>query len=48
MKAFKIYYGKIGSEKIIDEIIIAKYISPKSYTGENLLEISCHGSPCNY
>jgi len=30
---------------IIDDIIITFYKSPKSYTGEDLIEISCHGNP---
>jgi tRNA modification GTPase len=34
----------IDSNKVIDEIMIAKFRSPKSYTGEDMLEISCH---CN-
>lgn len=35
----------INSEKeIIDEVLIAKYKAPNSYTGENLVEIFCHGS----
>ena len=29
----------------IDEVVISLFRSPKSYTGENVIEISCHGSP---
>ncbi|MCA6483735.1 MAG: tRNA uridine-5-carboxymethylaminomethyl(34) synthesis GTPase MnmE, partial [Chitinophagaceae bacterium] len=29
----------------IDEVVISLYRSPASYTGEDLVEISCHGSP---
>ena len=29
----------------IDEVVVALYRSPKSYTGEDIVEISCHGSP---
>ncbi len=29
---------------IIDEVLITVFKSPKSYTGENMVEISCHGS----
>lgn len=29
----------------IDEVVIALFRSPKSYTGEDVVEISCHGSP---
>jgi len=31
--------------EIFDEAIVTSYISPNSYTGENLVEISCHGNP---
>lgn len=29
---------------ILDEVVIALYKNPKSYTGEDVVEISCHGS----
>jgi len=31
--------------EVFDEVIITSYIGPNSYTGENLVEISCHGNP---
>jgi len=37
-------YLKQGKE-ILDEVVLALYKSPKSYTGEDVIEISCHGSP---
>ncbi|HLK29442.1 MAG TPA: tRNA uridine-5-carboxymethylaminomethyl(34) synthesis GTPase MnmE [Puia sp.] len=30
---------------IIDEVVISIFKNPKSYTGEDVIEISCHGSP---
>ena len=36
-------YGD-GNE-IVDECIITKFKSPSSYTGDDLVEISCHGNP---
>ena len=30
---------------LLDETVVSIYKSPKSYTGENIVEISCHGSP---
>ncbi len=30
---------------IIDEVVVSLYKAPRSYTGENVVEISCHGSP---
>lgn len=32
-------------EKVLDEVVLSLYKSPKSYTGEDVIEISCHGSP---
>ena len=31
--------------QIIDEVVLSLFRSPKSYTGEDVIEISCHGSP---
>ncbi len=31
--------------KDIDEVVISLFKNPKSYTGEDVVEISCHGSP---
>lgn len=33
------------SKKVIDDVIIIKYVRPKSYTSEDMVEINCHGSP---
>ncbi|MHB2025724.1 MAG: tRNA uridine-5-carboxymethylaminomethyl(34) synthesis GTPase MnmE [Elusimicrobiota bacterium] len=30
---------------VIDEVMVAQYPAPKSATGENMVEIFCHGSP---
>ena len=32
-------------EHMLDEVVISLYRAPKSYTGEEVVEISCHGSP---
>ena len=32
-------------ENAIDEVVVSLFKGPKSYTGENVVEISCHGSP---
>ena len=29
----------------LDEVVVSLYRAPKSYTGEDVVEISCHGSP---
>ncbi len=33
------------NKKLIDDVLIMKYIAPHSYTGEDMIEITCHGSP---
>lgn len=45
-KSHTIHVGllKIG-EQVLDEVVLSLYKSPKSYTGEDVIEISCHGSP---
>jgi tRNA modification GTPase len=41
-----IHFGIIKQqESIIDEVLISLFKAPHSYTGEDTLEISCHGSP---
>ena len=30
---------------VFDEAVITTYLEPNSYTGENMVEISCHGNP---
>lgn len=37
------YVGREGS--ILDAVVATRYAAPHSYTGEDSLEISCHGSP---
>lgn len=40
-----LHYGTIrDGESIIDEVLVAVFIAPASYTKENIIEISCHGS----
>ncbi len=41
-----VHLGTITNEgEMIDQAIVIQYIEPKSFTGENLLEIIIHGSP---
>ncbi len=35
----------VAGEKAIDQVVVAIFKAPTSYTGENVVEISCHGSP---
>ena len=36
---------KATVSKIIDDVLLVFFRGPKSFTGENILEISCHGNP---
>ena len=36
--------GRFSSSEILDEVLLLKFCAPKSYTGEDALEIHCHGS----
>jgi len=42
-----LHYGRIENEKEehLDDVVIGLYRAPKSYTTEDIVEISCHGSP---
>ncbi len=41
-----IHLGTIrDEEKIVDEVLISIFRGPNSYTKEDVIEISCHGSP---
>ena len=41
-----IHFGTIENEgEIIDEVLASIFKAPHSYTGEDVIEISCHGSP---
>ena len=42
------YLNFKNKEKIIDDVIVVYYASPKSFTGEDMLEITCHGGPVLY
>mgnify|MGYP000223744866 CR=1 FL=1 len=45
-EANKVYFGKFRDQSgtIIDEVLLTVFHNPKSYTGEDSIEISCH---CN-
>lgn len=43
--AYTIHHGKIvDKDKVIDHVLVSLFKAPHSYTGEDVLEISCHGS----
>ena len=42
---YQVLYGKIIEKKqIIDDVIVTVFKNPHSFTGENTVEINCHGS----
>ena len=45
-KSHTIHLGHIADgNRIIDEVLVSVFKGPHSYSGENTIEISCHGSP---
>ena len=46
IKGYSIKYGNIvdANKKIIDEVLVSYFVSPKSYTSENMCEINAHGN----
>ena len=45
-KSHTIHLGHIiDGKRTLDEVLLSIFKGPNSYTGENVIEISCHGSP---
>lgn len=46
IKGYSIKYGNIidDNKNIIDEVLVSYFVSPKSYTTENMCEINTHGN----
>lgn len=43
-----VHFGHIKEpegDALIDEVVVSLYRNPRSYTGEDVVEIGCHGSP---
>jgi len=45
-KPFSISFGRIVAQtgEVIDEVLVSIFKAPHSFTGEDIVEISCHGS----
>lgn len=44
-KAYSVHFGRITcNNEILDEVLITVFRAPHSFTGEESVEISCHGS----
>lgn len=40
-----LHFGNlVDGDRIVDEVVVSIFKGPKSYTGEDVVEISCHGS----
>lgn len=41
-----VHFGTIHNDegRILDEVLATVFVAPRSYTGENVVEVSCHGS----
>ncbi|MDO4780419.1 MAG: tRNA uridine-5-carboxymethylaminomethyl(34) synthesis GTPase MnmE, partial [Bacteroides sp.] len=45
VKPYSIVFGKIfNGDEVVDEVLVSIFKAPHSYTGENSVEIACHGS----
>jgi tRNA modification GTPase len=47
VEANTLHFGKIIDAKdntVVDEVVVGLFKAPRSYTGEDVIEISCHGS----
>jgi tRNA modification GTPase len=46
LSSHRVSYGEIvdsETNEVVDEVLLTVFAAPKSYTAENLVEISCHG-----
>ena len=45
VKSHTLHYGNLyDGERLLDEVVVSVFKGPHSYTGEDVIEISCHGS----
>ncbi|WP_420855368.1 tRNA uridine-5-carboxymethylaminomethyl(34) synthesis GTPase MnmE [Williamsoniiplasma lucivorax] len=43
-----IYLRKLyEQDQLVDEVVVNAYVAPRSFTGENVIEIACHGGVLN-
>ena len=48
LKSHRLYHGEIVNAEtgvVLDEVLLSFLKAPRSYTGEDTVEISCHGGP---
>ncbi|MBO7431210.1 MAG: tRNA uridine-5-carboxymethylaminomethyl(34) synthesis GTPase MnmE [Spirochaetia bacterium] len=45
LKGYSLVYGRLfDGDSAVDEVVAGVYRAPKSYTGEDMVELFCHGS----
>ncbi len=46
LKSHSLVYGKIvDGDEVVDDVLVSVMRGPNSYTGEDVIEIGCHGNP---
>ncbi len=46
LESHKMTLGQVlDGDQPVDEVLLTRFVAPNSYTGEDMVEISCHGSP---
>ncbi|MDR0510978.1 MAG: tRNA uridine-5-carboxymethylaminomethyl(34) synthesis GTPase MnmE [Rikenellaceae bacterium] len=44
-QGYTLHYGSImEGDRVVDEVVVGLFRAPRSYTGQDMVEISCHGS----
>ena len=44
-KAYTVHYGEITRDnEVLDQVLVSVFRAPHSFTGEDIVEIACHGS----
>ena len=43
-KFASLYDFSDGERNLVDQVVVTKFAAPHSFTGEDVVEISCHGS----
>ncbi|MBK9191977.1 MAG: tRNA uridine-5-carboxymethylaminomethyl(34) synthesis GTPase MnmE [Crocinitomicaceae bacterium] len=44
-KSHTVHFGQVkDGDAVIDEVVVSVFLNPKSFTGEDIIEIGCHGS----
>ncbi len=45
-RANRLHFGRlVRGQETLDEVVVGWFRGPRSYTGQDVVEISCHGSP---